>query len=477
MENEEKVELIKDLLEKNIFIGPGDLEKLNKEENLNKIHSLLEKNNLTEEAIKSIINAPEENSVKIVFSYKDTVKKREAQDFTSYFNYRYDALRTILMNRQELQSATSIKRIFPKRERQEISIIGMVLDKRFTKNKNIILTIEDTTASLNVLVNKNKQELYVLAKDIVPDEIIGIVGTLGENIIFANNILLPDIPNKELKKSPNEGYAVFVGDFHFGSKAFLKEPFERFLKWIKGEVGNEEQRSVASKTKYLFLVGDLVDGVGIYTNHSDDLEVQDIKQQYILLAEALKEVPTKIKIIVAPGNHDAMRIAEPQPSIYRDFAEAIYNMPNAVCVSNPAIINIDATEKFPGFDVLVYHGYSFNYYAFEVESIRQAGAQRRADLIMKFLLQRRHLAPTHASTQYVPDPTKDCLIIGQVPDFFVSGHIHKSAVSYYNNILTISCSCWQSRTAYQEKFGHEPDPCKVPILNLKTGKVSMLDFS
>ncbi len=476
MENEKKAGLIKDLLKKNIFIGPDDLEKLNKEENLAKIYLLLEKNNLTEEAIKSIISSKEENNVRVVFSYKDSIKKREAQDFTSYFNYRYNALRSILMNRQELQNATSIKRIISKKEREEISIIGMVHEKRFTKNNNIILTIEDTTGLVNVLVNKNKQEMYALAKDIVLDETIGVVGTLGENIVFSNNILLPDVPNKELKKSPNNGYVVFVGDFHFGSKAFLKEPFEKFLKWIKGELGSEEQRSVASKIKYLFLVGDLVDGVGIYANHFNDLEVQDIKQQYVLLAEALKEIPSRIKIIVAPGNHDAMRIAEPQPSLYRDFAEAIYNMPNVTCVSNPAIINIDSTERFPGFDILIYHGYSFNYYAFEVESIRQSGAQRRADLIMKFLLQRRHLAPTHASTLYIPDPTKDHLVIEQVPDFFVSGHIHRATISNYKNITLLNCSCWIEKTAYQERIGLEPEPARAIIVNLQTREARIMRF-
>jgi DNA polymerase II small subunit len=65
----------------------------------------------------------------------------------------------------------------------------------------------------------------------------------------------------------------------------------------------------------------------------------------------------------------------------------------------------------------------------------------------------------------------------KVPDVFVSAHVHKSSISNHNNILTISCSCWQARTPYQEKFGHVPDPCKVPILNLKTGKVNVIDFS
>jgi hypothetical protein len=31
-------------------------------------------------------------------------------------------------------------------------------------------------------------------------------------------------------------------------------------------------------------------------------------------------------------------------------------------------------------------------------------------------------------------------------------------------------------TPYQEKFGNTPDHCKVPLLNLKTRAVKILDF-
>ena len=31
-------------------------------------------------------------------------------------------------------------------------------------------------------------------------------------------------------------------------------------------------------------------------------------------------------------------------------------------------------------------------------------------------------------------------------------------------------------TPYQEKFGNEPDHCKVPMLNLKTRAIKLLDF-
>ena len=171
-----------------------------------------------------------------------------------------------------------------------------------------------------------------------------------------------------------------------------------------------------------------------------------------------------------------MRIAEPQPPLYKDFAEAVWKLPNVTMVSNPAYVNIHKTEKFPGIDVLMYHGFSFTHYADAVESIRSAGGQARSDLIMKYVLQRRHLAPTHKSTLYLPDPHKDSLVIDKVPDFFVSGHIHRASASNYRNVTMLNCSSWLRKTEYQEKVGLHPQPGRAILVNLQTRKVKILKF-
>jgi DNA polymerase II small subunit len=171
-----------------------------------------------------------------------------------------------------------------------------------------------------------------------------------------------------------------------------------------------------------------------------------------------------------------MRIAEPQPPLYKEFAEPLYRLPNTIMVSNPSLVNIDSSENFPGFDILLYHGYSFDFFVSEVDSIRNNGGYDRADLIMKFLLKRRHLAPTHTSTLYIPDTIRDPLVIDKVPDFFVSGHIHKSITANYRNTTMVCGSCWQSKTSFQEKVGHHPEPSRVPIANLKTREMKILKF-
>ncbi|MAE43017.1 DNA polymerase II [Candidatus Woesearchaeota archaeon] len=418
-----------------------------------------------------------ENKVKVIFSYDSKPKKRDAQDFVGYFNNRLQTTRNILKQRQELQNPISINRLLSKKDREQVAVIGMVKDKRYTKNNNCMITIEDETGCIKTIINKTKPDLFDVAKDVVLDEVMGIVGVNGENIIFVNNIISPEIPiAKEIKKANEEAYALFLSDIHVGSKNFLEEDFNKFLKWINQDLGNEEQKKTASKVKYIFILGDSVDGCGIYPEQDKELNIKDIKEQYQECASLLSQIPKNIKLIICPGNHDAMRVAEPQLQIYKDFAEPIYNLPNAIMVSNPSLVNIHSSDIFSGFDVLIYHGYSFDFYAAEVESIRNNGSYDRVDLIMKFLLQKRHLAPTHTSTLYVPDAQLDPLVINKVPDFFVSGHIHKAAAANYRNITLISGSCWQSKTAFQEKVGHNPEPSRIPIVNLQTRQIKMLKF-
>ncbi|MBS3132480.1 DNA-directed DNA polymerase II small subunit [Candidatus Woesearchaeota archaeon] len=417
------------------------------------------------------------SKVKVLFSYGKDSGKRSAEDFSQHFLNRYYTIEKILRNRQELKNALSISRILGKKDKENVAAIGFVAEKQTTKNGNVMLSLEDPTGSIKAVVSKSKPELFNFARSLVLDDMVGVSGVNGQKIIFTNSIFLPDIPiTHEAKKSGAEEYTIFLSDLHVGSMNFLEDDFNRFLKWINQEIGSEEQRRTASLVRYIFIIGDLVDGCGIYPEQDKELLIKDLNDQYKECARLLGKIPKHIPLIICPGNHDAMRVAEPQLKLYEDFCGPLYELPNAVMVSNPAIINIGSTENFPGFNVLMYHGYSFDHYAAEVDSIRNGGGYDRADLIMKFLLQRRHLAPTHASTLYIPDTDKDHLVIEQIPDFFVSGHIHKATCSNYKNVTMICSSCWQSKTAFQEKVGHNPEPSRAPIVNLQTREVKMLKF-
>ncbi len=461
-----------------------DILKKEQEETTQILEGKSQENNSACENLKKTITDDQEYEKEISKRFKDRKfqilvsseiknKKVSVDNFVQYFRARYNSLKIILQEKK-LENLCSIGKIST--QRKNLSMIGMVYNKRITKNKNLLLEIEDLTGKIIVLVNSNKKEVFEKAKEIVLDEVIAVSGTGSSEIFFANEIYFPESSINEKKYSPEEEYAAFSSDWHVGSKQFLEENALRFISWLNGEIGTEDQKRTSKKVKYLFIAGDLVDGIGIYPGQEQDLIIKDIYLQYKKFSEMIGLIRKDVTIIICPGNHDAVRLVEPQPPPEKEFLGDLCTFENVFLTTNPSLVNIGKTEIFPGFKVLLYHGGSYDYFMNDVDYLRLANAKLKPDMVMHFLLKRRHLAPTHTSTTYFPCDV-DHLLIETVPDIFVSGHIHKPAISYYNNILTISCSAWMSKTPFQEKMGHEPDPCKVPLLNLKSGKVNMLDFS
>ncbi|MBI2670963.1 DNA-directed DNA polymerase II small subunit [Candidatus Woesearchaeota archaeon] len=460
-----------------------DILKLNTEKNKKEIVKLLLKDigKPTTEADTIGIEeekTADESNVIIIKSYNNPSKKRDPQDFVSYYNNRYESIKKILLNRIELQNTVSINRLFNKNNREEVSIIGIVSDKMVSKNDNILLVVEDLTGYISVLVNKNKKDIYDKATNITLDEVIGITGLINNRMIFANNLFFPDVIfGSKQKKYDKEVYIAFISDIHVGSKLFLKEQFLRFINWLNGEYGSIQQRRISKIVKYLFIVGDLVDGVGIYPGQENELEITDVIEQYKECTKLLNMIRKDIKIIACGGQHDALRLSEPQPPFDKIYAKDLYNLPNLIAVSNPALINVNSTKDFEGFNILMYHGASFHYYIANIDSLRFSDSYNNPHYVVHYLIQKRHLAPTHSSTVYVPDINEDPLVIDKVPDIMVCGDMHRSDISQYNNIITINCSCWQAKTDFQEKIGNNPDPAKVLLFNLKTREIKILNFN
>ena len=165
---------------------------------------------------------------------------------------------------------------------------------------------------------------------------------------------------------------------------------------------------------------------------------------------------------------------EPQPVLDEKYAWSLYDMKNIILTGNPAYVNIGARKNFSGFDILTYHGYSLPYYANTIPRLVKKGLNA-PEKIMEFLLKNSHLAPSYSSVHYLP-AEEDELIIKKIPDILVSGHSHKCALSYYNNILIISNATWEKETENQKKRGNQPDFCKVPMFNLNTRAMKILDF-
>lgn len=415
------------------------------------------------------------SKVSVLKSFEYEPDSIEVQDFVKYFKSRYERLKNLLINRPGVESPVSISKL-NKSYGNTNTIIAMISDIIKYSTGTIALRLEDPSGEVKGIISKKDSELLEEAKYLAEDEVLAFKGGSGKGVFFINEILRPDVVIKNGKKrSKEEIYAAFTGDLHAGSNTFLPDKLDYFVKLMRGDVGTEEQKRIAEKTKYIFFVGDMVDGVGIYPKQQEELEVDDIYEQYELVADYLRKIPNDKYLIICPGNHDALRIAEPQPPLPKDKAAPLYELPNAVHVSNPAYVNIHNVNGFKGLNVLMYHGYSFDYFLNNIEGLREEGGYDAPDALIKFLLKRRHLAPSHPSTLSVP-MKQDPLIIDPTPDVMVTGHIHKAKIAEYKGITTIAASCWQKNTSFQEKHGLHAEPARVPFLNLKTGKAKLLHF-
>jgi len=429
--------------------------------------------NFIENSVKK--NVEQLNSrVKILSSPLIASQKLTVKDFLKHFKSRYNLMKKFLQERPELDNLISIDKITGNKE---FCVIGIVNQKNITKNKNIILEIEDLTGKIKVLINQNKEEIYTKGREILLDDVIGFKCTGTRDFLFVNDFFYPDSHIIEKNRTEEEVYALFISDIHVGSNNFLEKNFNNFLDWLNGVGSDEKQKETLKKIKYMFVVGDTVEGIGVYPGQEKELLIKDVKKQYDKLAEFYKKIPSHINIIQCAGQHDAVRVPEPQPPVSEEFAEDLNNMDNVYLVSNPSLIEIHGTDEKPGIKVLMYHGASMHGMITEIEELRLSNAHSSPTKVIKHMLLRRHLAPTHGATTYIPDANGDPMIIKEVPDILTTGDLHRTDIDTYNGVLIISNSCWQSMTSFEEKVGNNPDPCKVPILNLKSREIKILDFS
>ena len=201
--------------------------------------------------------------------------------------------------------------------------------------------------------------------------------------------------------------------------------------------------------------GDIVDGIGVYPNQDKELAIKDITEQYNEAARFLGNIRSDIKIIIAPGNHDASRVAEPQPAVPEEYAKALYELDNVEFISNPGVVSLD------GINVLIYHGRSFDDLVMAIKSFEY----ERSDEIMIELLQKRHLAPIYGERTPLASELEDYLVIDEIPDVFHTGHIHINSYKKYKGVHLINSGTFQTQTEFQKIYNINPTPAEVPVLH------------
>jgi len=395
----------------------------------------------------------------------------EYTQFVQYFRDRYSRLSEIIRSRVNARPMESLKKRSFRRGggdwgSEEISIIGMVSDISSTTNGHKVLSLEDPTGSFSVLIRNTDKELFELASKILLDEVIGVTGSVTNdgNLMMAAKIIQPDVPNNVQRRTGSHGKIVLISDVHVGSSQFLEDAWLDFLDFLKGKSDSEVMRELAASIRYLVVAGDLVDGIGIYPDQEKELDILDVYDQYRKAAEYFREIPEHIRVIISPGNHDAVRQAEPQPAlperIQADFP------PNVIFVGNPALLDLD------GVRILIYHGRSIDDL---VASIPGVSYQEPAGAVLE-MVKRRHLAPTYGSRVSISPEKMDYFVIDPVPDIIHTGHVHTLGVQRYKNVLLVNSGTWQGQTEFQKRVNLMPVPARVPIVDLADFTYKILTF-
>src|SRR3989344_3176649 len=396
------------------------------------------KNNL--DKVYEIISSYKGNNLELIKFFfnnlgiilpEETLRDNENINLSS--ENRFNLIRAILQERIELDNLLSISRINGKNSdkgnHNSFSIIAMVFDKRTTKNGNIILEIEDLTGRISALITKNKIEVFEKSKELLLDEVIALKCSYNGEILFVTDLFFPDIKLLEKKKSQIDEIIAFISDIHVGSNKFLESNFERFIEWINGNIGTKEQREEALKVKYLFITGDCVDGVGVYPDQESQLIIKDVNEQYKKLSSMLLRIRDDLKMILCAGQHDAVRVAEPQPIIGEFFGQSMKEVKNLYLVTNPSLIEVGAKVQFK---VLMYHGASMHGIINEIEKLRLGKSHDSPTEVVKYMLKKRHLAPSHSLVTYTPLEDEDALLIKEIPDIVATGDLHRPEVANYN---------------------------------------------
>jgi DNA polymerase II small subunit len=381
----------------------------------------------------------------------------DIKDFTSYFKSRYNKIRKLLRARPELRSSPSIEYIKDKKQKGELKVIGIVSDVRTAKWGGIILKIEDDTAEMDATLGKDEF--------VVKDEVIGLIGKFDEKhmSVRVKTLVRPEFTTMRApKRAKDPVLAMFLSDMHVGSKAFLAKEWRSFIKWLNGHI--DASKNLASSIKYIVISGDLVDGIGIYPGQEEELDIKDIYAQYEEVARQLSDIPSHINIVVLPGNHDAVRPAEPQPTFPSEITKLFPK--NCTFVGNPCAFTLHGVE------ILAYHGRSMD----DIIPAMKLKYDEPAE-VMKWMLNMRHLAPIYGDRTPIAPEKEDLMVIERVPDIFVTGHIHKTDIKTYRSVLLIQASAWQSQTPFQKMMNLVPDPAKAVVVDLQNMNTKVLNFA
>jgi DNA polymerase II small subunit len=381
--------------------------------------------------------------------------------YSALFHSRFRSLARLLRGRAELGNLRPAKELRP--SEGVASLVGLVREVRSTAKHHLVLTLDDESGSVEVLVPRDSP---VGRTPFVSDEVVGLRLQFGRDpgrLPRAVAVERPDVPvSRPVGRSARGRRALLLSDLHVGSRSFLSESWAHLVEFLQGRGAFGD---LASTIDHVVIAGDLVDGIGVYPQQEQDLAIADVVEQYAELGRRLAELPGRLTVVVVPGNHDAVCPAEPQPALPDALRASL--PPNVRSLANPSTFALD------GVVVLAYHGRSFDDL---IPAIPGASYARPTD-VMRRMLVMRHLAPIYGDRTPLAPLPRDGLVVDPAPDILVTGHAHTYGVDRYRGVLLVNASTWQAETEYQRMRNIVPVPARAAVVDLGNLDVVSLDFS
>ncbi|EMA40965.1 DNA-directed DNA polymerase II small subunit [Halococcus hamelinensis] len=380
------------------------------------------------------------------------------EDFVRTFRDRYEQLSGMLRSRVNHRPTDAVDAMAGG---SDAAIVGMISDIRSTANGHWLVELEDTTGTFPCLIMKDR-DLASVVDELLLDEVVAVEGTLAGDggILFVDDLHFPDVPrNHRPSTADRHVRAALISDVHVGSQEFARDRWSAFADWLHTEA--------AAEIEYLLIAGDMVEGVGVYPNQDEELDIVDIYDQYERFSEYLKEVPGDMEVLMIPGNHDAVRLAEPQPGFTEEL-RSIMTAHDARISGNPSMVTVE------GVKILMYHGVSLDEVIAELPEAKASYEEPHKPMYQ--LLKKRHVAPQYGGHIRISPEERDYLVMDEIPDVFHTGHVHKLGYGKYHDVLALNSGCWQEQTSFQRSVNIDPDVGYAPVVDLDTLDLTIQKF-
>lgn len=379
------------------------------------------------------------------------------------FRERFEIVKELLETQAGFKASGKIRDLLDYRKRSSFKqrtyrIVGIVENTRRTKSGGKMITLEDDTGVMDVFIRKEDPAVDSL----INDDVIGVSGRFDKNnpnMFWVDEVQYVDVLMNHQNKGGKDYDPVsiaFISDVHMGSKYFLEETWDKMVHWMNTD-------PLAKNIKYLVLSGDTVDGAGVYPNQEKNLAITDIYEQYEYCARKLDELPDHITTIMLPGNHDAVRPAEPQPVLEHSIQQKFNS---TVHVGNPCRVTLN------GIDMLSYHGKGMDDIIPRMDDV----TYEQSVVGMKHMLKKRHLAPIWGERNALSPEETDQMVIRNPPDIFVTGHTHSHAVEWYRGVPCIVSSTMQGQTDFMQMLGYSSMKGYLTLYNIQSRESRVIQF-